>query len=96
MQGLTKSMARTEIKDFSLTPEISDTKNKHTYKTFLFLQNNENIDVKQNEVVSILLNFVESGGFLFNQKKKKFLGNITNHIQSNRKNDKIVNLSIQI
>ena len=63
-------------------------KNKNTYRTFQFLQNNENINVNQNEVISIISNFVDSGGYLFNKKKQKILESITDHIQSNKQNEK--------
>ena len=64
------------------------TKNKNTYKTFLFLESNKNISVDKNEVLSVLSNFVDSGGCLFNTKKKKIFASINNHIESNDKKNK--------
>ena len=58
---------------------------KNTYKTFLFLENNENINVDKHEVLSVLSDFVDSNGCLFSWKKKKILASINDHIESNNK-----------
>ena len=72
-----------------LKQDPSKIKNRNTYQTFLFLESNKNIDVEKNEVLSILSNFVESGGYLFNRKKKRILESINLHIESNRENKKL-------
>ena len=59
---------------------------KNTYSTFKFLASNKNIKVDQNEVISILSNYVESGNYLMNKKKKNVIFSINNHIKSNKEN----------
>ena len=48
---------------------LKDNGKKNTYKTFLFLENNENIKVDKHEVLSVLSDFVDSNGCLFNRKQ---------------------------
>ena len=52
---------------------------KNTFNTFKILEK-KNISVNRNEVLS---NFVDTGGSLINNKKKRVLSAITNHIESN-------------
>ena len=66
-----------------LNEDSPQTKNKNTYKSYLFLENNKNINVNKNEVLYTLSNFVDSGGYLFNMKKRKFLDLINSQIESN-------------
>ena len=66
-----------------LKEDISSKRNQHTYKTYLFLEGNQNINVNQNEVISILSNFVENEGNLIDKKKKRTLDMINTHLKSN-------------
>ena len=52
---------------------------KNAFNTFKILEK-KNISVNRNEVLS---NFVDTGGSLINNKKKRVLSTITNHIESN-------------
>ena len=57
--------------------------NKNTYPTYLCFENNRNINVNKNEVLSTLSNSVDSSGYFFNRKKRKFLDLINRQIESN-------------
>ena len=39
--------------------------------TYLFLEGNQNIELNQNEVISVLSNFVENEGNLIDKKKRE-------------------------
>ena len=56
--------------------------NKNTFNTFKILEK-KNIIVNRSEVLDFLGNFVDTGGCLINNKKKRVLSAITNHIESN-------------
>ena len=55
---------------------------KNTFNTFKILES-KNISVDRNEVLNFLSNFVDTEGCLINNKNKRVLSMITNHIESN-------------
>ena len=64
-------------------PELEPHKHKNTQNTYKFLSENQNLSVSKAEVLDILANFVDSKGYLNNNKKKRVISLINLHIESN-------------
>ena len=65
--------------------EISPLK-QNTLDTFKILSENSILKVKRHEVLNILSTFIDNKGFLINNKKKRLISKINEHIESNLEN----------
>ena len=60
--------------------DISPSKHKNTFNTFKILSENVNISVKRNETLTILSKFIDNKGCLIDEKKKRIISQINDHI----------------